>query len=393
MELWYWHHSYLTTDAALAQSKSIVEQAAQAGYTGMVLWDSSLIFMSRLDWPEKNVGYLRELVRYARSRGLTVMPLVAPYGHSDDVLRTHPEWTEGQRVIGGVSDAPVVPLGNERFGVEPWRQYRLHFLDGGSGPVGAIDGRSVRLDDVAHADVQEFVFNSAASHRVKVFGPGRFTLEQVHALPMDHYAAMTIYGEGVGMCLTKPAVRAWVANNARQVAETVGDGPLFMQYDEMRHMNSCPDCRAKGMTPGQLLAANVRDTIASLPHRRLYVWSDMFDPWHNAVAHLAYVEGSVAGSWLGLPRDMTVMNWNSGHRRASLEWFAALGNRQIIAGYYDPADHDGGAAARTELSAADGVPGIVGMMYTTWRDDYSQLASYAQAARHQWAEYQAAQPW
>jgi hypothetical protein len=148
-----------------------------------------------------------------------------------------------------------------------------------------------------------------------------------------------------------------------------------------------------GKTPGELLAWSVRRTIDSLPRRELYIWSDMFDPWHNAHDHFYFVEGNLEGSWKGLPRDAVVMNWNGAHLRASLEWFASLGNRQVIAGFYDSADHEGNRAARRELGMANGIRGIAGVMYTTWRDDYSQLESYARGARAQWPEYEAARPW
>jgi hypothetical protein len=36
-----------------------------------------------------------------------------------------------------------------------------------------------------------------------------------------------------------------------------------------------------------------------------------------------------------------------------------------------------------------GVPGVLGLMYTTWNDDYKQLDSFAQAAKAKWPEYQA----
>jgi hypothetical protein len=34
-----------------------------------------------------------------------------------------------------------------------------------------------------------------------------------------------------------------------------------------------------------------------------------------------------------------------------------------------------------------------GLMYTTWRDDYSQLENYAKGAHAQWDEYLGARPW
>ena len=450
MELWYWHHSYLATPGALERSKALIDRAAAAGYTGMALADSSVTFVSRSDWPYS--AYLKEAIDYAHGKGLVVMPAILPYGHSDDVLKRNPDWAEGQRVLrvkfrrrGNVLEhvpGTIMALGNGVFDVEPWHQYQISLPDNAQGWVGALDGSDshrVRLDDDARPGATTFTFDSAESGQVRIIAPAQYTVKEVAlvhtvrpegaplrvydekqtfregqdytAFPLgvpagssirdgrevlvDYYAVTPLHGEGVGMCLTNPGVRKWSAENARVVAALLPAGsPLFLQHDEMRHMNSCASCKRMNMTAGELLAWSLRGLIATLPPNRLYIWSDMFDPWHNARDHSYYVEGSLKGSWEGLPSSVTVMNWNGGeHRRASLEWFAGRGNPQVIAGYYDPAAHDGYRAARSELQAAMGIRGVRGLMYTTWTDDYSQLEAYAQGARAQWREYVAGQPW
>jgi len=423
IQLWYWHHSYLVTPDALEKSKVLVDRAAAAGYTGVALWDSSFVFLDRPGW---DTTYLKQFIDYAHAKGLRIMPAVLPYGHSDDILKQNPNWAEGQRVVGvkfrreGSTlrhlPGPVYALGENRFLVEPWHQYRVKFAANARGPVGALDSADShlsRLSDDAREGATEFVFNSAASTSVHVFGPGPFTLEEAPPtevieregaprriygegpeVSMDYYAITPINGEGRGVCLTAPDVQRWAARNVRKVLELLPPAsPLFLQHDEMRHMNSCESCRRMHMTAGQLLAWSLRGLIASLPLSDLYIWSDMFDPWHNAVPHLYYVEGDLRGSWQGLPASVTVMNWNANRRRASLAWFAGRGNRQVIAGFYDPPDQDGARAARTELFEANGIRGVEGVMYTTWQDDYSQLENYARAARAQWPDYLSSRPW
>ena len=57
----------------------------------------------------------------------------------------------------------------------------------------------------------------------------------------------------------------------------------------------------------------------------------------------------------------------------SLKHFAALGNRQILAGYYDgPVP-----AIAPWLKDAEAVPGVVGVMYTTWQQKYGDLEPFA----------------
>ncbi|MGA2412457.1 MAG: hypothetical protein ABSG46_18985, partial [Candidatus Binataceae bacterium] len=96
-QLWYYHHSYLNSTAAVTSSEAIIDQAASAGYTGLVLWDSGIDFLQYSWW---NPSYMTTVIQYAQSKGLAVMPLVAPYGHSYDMLIENPNWAEGERLVG-----------------------------------------------------------------------------------------------------------------------------------------------------------------------------------------------------------------------------------------------------------------------------------------------------
>ena len=151
-------------------------------------------------------------------------------------------------------------------------------------------------------------------------------------------------------------------------------------------MNTCAACTGTGLTAGELLAGHVGRAVAVVrqrrPEGRLYAWSDMFDPHHNAGVDYYLGEGDLAGSWQGLPEDLVVMNWNGGKRAESMAHFEGLGNRQIIAGYYDSGD--GLASAAREVAAGRPSAGFLGLMYTTWRNDYTQLEAYADGARESW---------
>lgn len=214
---------------------------------------------------------------------------------------------------------------------------------------------------------------------------------------IDSYSVFPIAGtNGAAMCLTDSGVLTWLKQNAQSIQTILPSGAgVFLQYDELRQANSCLTCKAKNMTAGQLLAWNVGQSIQTYnsvaPGAPIYIWSDMFDPYHNAVANYFDVEGTLAGSWEGLPANVTIMNWNLGNLQNSLRWFSGqnasqpVAHEQIIAGYYDSGN--GTSAATSELSSAAGVPGVMGLMYTTWSDDYSQLANFANAAKAAWPAY------
>ena len=136
-------------------------------------------------------------------------------------------------------------------------------------------------------------------------------------------------------------------------------------------------CQDRKLTPGQILADNVRRCTKILksvnPRARIVVWSDMFDPHHNAVDTYYLVNGSLKGSWEGLSRDVIIANWNGGKARESLAFFAGRGHRQLIAGYYDVDDLSNFQPGTRPRD----VQGVVGFMYTTWEPKYRLLEHMA----------------
>ncbi len=542
LQLWYWHRSYLTTGEETVSSKALIDRAAKCGYTGVAFWDNSFAYLSAPFWPKANVERLRDVMQYAKQKGLSVMAMGAPFGWSNPALATNGNLAEGQRVIGatfrvdhegrqlefentleplknsgfeegraewfdtddvaiGVSqvahsgkhsavivDAPGNARFRQRISLTPWRQYHLSLwfktekfrgpaavevLDfwhrkqgpfytelpvGGTHEWTKLDymfdsretswaylyfgiwGQSsgvlwfddVQLEETAPVYVvrrpgaplrvydpndESVVYREGQDFNYvsdPVLGPGRAIFRNVYHTPvrvrlpagtrlrpgqtvaMDFYAVFPIpQDEQVGMCLTEPGVFRWLKQNAVALQAILPPGSdVLLSYDEMRQANSCASCRAKQMSAGELLAWNVRETTklyqSVMPQSTLYVWSDMFDPEHNAHDHYFYVEGDLAGSWTGLPREVGVLNWNHGHLRSSMEWFAGLNvrqlvaHRQIIAGYYDSGK---GESAAEDLAVARGIPGIQGIMYVTWREDYTQLEAFAASATKAWNSY------
>ena len=104
----------------------------------------------------------------------------------------------------------------------------------------------------------------------------------------------------------------------------------------------------------------------------------MFDPLHNAVDHFYAVNGPLKDSWKGLDKDVGIMNWNGGLKGKNCQFFADLGLKQMLSGYYD--SDDSGSAIAEWISNTRGIPGIVGAMYTTWEDKYDAMDVWAQKA-------------
>ncbi len=190
------------------------------------------------------------------------------------------------------------------------------------------------------------------------------------------YHATIVHAGQVCASLGEPKVFEICEEEVRQAKEALAPDAWFLSHDEIRCAGFEP-----GPLAGALLAENIRRctriAIEEGGGKPVHVWSDMFDPNHNARDGYYLVANSLEGSSEGLDKDVIVMKWGSGEiARKGLEFFAGRGHRQMIAAYYDgdvAKDH----AAWTK--AADGIPNVIGVMYTTWRNDYRRLEEFAKA--------------
>ncbi|MGA2748632.1 MAG: carbohydrate binding domain-containing protein [Verrucomicrobiota bacterium] len=201
-------------------------------------------------------------------------------------------------------------------------------------------------------------------------------------LRVSYYHPIIVYEDRVNVCLSEPRVFADWEGEVKDANDLFHPAAYLMSHDELRVMNQCALCRSKGMTAGELLAWNVRQSAGIIrkirPDAEIWVWSDMFDPMHNAVDHYYAVNGSLAGSWKGLDKGIGIVNWHGGLKGKNCPFFADLGLRQILSGYYD-SDEDGAAIAEWLRNTKD-VPGIVGAMYTTWENKYGAMQPWAKQA-------------
>jgi len=183
-----------------------------------------------------------------------------------------------------------------------------------------------------------------------------------------------IYDGQVCCCVSEPKLNEILTGQAQRMRKLFGSPGYMMNHDEFRVLNQDESCQKTGKTPGQLLADNAHFCANLLDGTTVYTWNDMFDPFHNAVKGPYYlVKGPFTDSWEGLDKSVVIMNWNFGHRDESLKFFADRGHRQVLAAYYDEKPEK----VKDWLSSASKVDGVIGVMYTTWRNDYSQIEAFA----------------
>jgi len=212
-------------------------------------------------------------------------------------------------------------------------------------------------------------------------------LAEGHRVLMSYYHTAVIHHGQVTCCMSAPKLYEILDWQIGQVKKHTSPSGYFMQHDEIRVQGWDESCAGRKMTPGQILADNVKRCTDIIrrhdPSKPIYVWSDMFDPHHNARKtgryYLVKGDGPWHGSWKGLDPSVIVVNWH-GHapgRLESLKHFASRGHKQILAGYYDrPPER---IAAWLKDAAA--VEGVIGVMYTTWRHNYADLEKFAEQLR------------
>ena len=201
-------------------------------------------------------------------------------------------------------------------------------------------------------------------------------------LRVSYYHPIVVYEDRVTSCLSEPKIFEDWRQEVKQADQLFHPAAFLMSHDELRVANQCALCQSKHMTPGELLAWNVKRAAQIIrdirPDAGVWVWNDMFDPQHNAVDHYYAVNGSLVGSWKGLDPGIGIVNWHGGLKGKNCQFFADLGLKQILSGYYD-SDEDGSAIAEWERNTQN-VPGIVGEMYTTWEDKYDAMDAWARKA-------------
>lgn len=197
-------------------------------------------------------------------------------------------------------------------------------------------------------------------------------------LRVSYYHAQHHMNMGMAMCIAHDEGFEYQTRHLELVKKYFQPKTYISVNDEIRLAGWCEVCRAHGDDVGDVVAYNARrcfETIRRIdPAAEVLMWSDMFDPHHNAVDNYWLTRGTMKGSWEGLNKDVMISNWNQRHSKESLKFFAARGHHQIIAGYYDRWNWQ--QVTKNWHQAAQDVPHIDGIMYTTWSNKYDDLEEF-----------------
>jgi hypothetical protein len=198
-------------------------------------------------------------------------------------------------------------------------------------------------------------------------------------LVADYWTAAVVEDGQRPCCMSAPALYDYYRASAAAVKKVLNPRKWFLSMDEIRAGGTCPLCQARGLDMAHQLGECVtrqREIIKALcPDAQIYVWSDMFDPAHNAHDNYYACKGTFAGSWDLIPKDLVISCWYGKKHDISMPFFAQRGFRTQAAAYYDANDLDG---CRAWLETCRRTPGCTGIMYTTWRNKYDLLAPFGE---------------
>ena len=200
-------------------------------------------------------------------------------------------------------------------------------------------------------------------------------------LRVSYYHGTAIYADDnpeVHICPSSAKVHEIWKQQFPLIEKYLAPKRYFISIDEVRVFNRDESCKRRKLPAAAILGEDVqwlyKEIHAVNPKAQVVVWSDMFDPNHNAVNKYFLVDGSLEGTWEYLPKDIGIMCWYFEHRQQSLDFFSGHGFKTYAAAYYD--DPDDLKNPKAWLVDLDTTPGATGIMYTTWNGDFKLVAPF-----------------
>ena len=220
-------------------------------------------------------------------------------------------------------------------------------------------------------------------HRGAVIGiTPRSRIRGGDRLRVSWYHPIITHGSQVMCCLSEPELDKILLDQARRINELFQPKSFFMSHDEIRVANWCRACQDRKLSPGELLAENVRRCTDDSqvgepkgPGLRLVRHVQPTSQRRRQLLSREWVAQRIMGWHF---ERVVIANWNSGKAKESLTFFADRGHKQLIAGYYDADDLSN---FQQWDQAARNIRGVTGFMYTTWQAKFGLLEQYGQAMR------------
>jgi hypothetical protein len=206
--------------------------------------------------------------------------------------------------------------------------------------------------------------------------PSGSRIKNGQRLRVSWFHPEVIYDGQITVCMAEPELYEIFDHEAALMAKHLQPRRFLLNMDEIRMGGTCQACAGKNMGEllGQCVTRQAEILKRHFPGAQIYVWSDMFDPNHNAHGNYYLVSGDFTGSWKHIPKDLVMAVWSGEPRPKSLRFFAEQGFSTLAACYYDADDLND---VKGWLEQSKNIPGVRGFMYTPWLKKYDLLADFA----------------
>lgn len=196
-------------------------------------------------------------------------------------------------------------------------------------------------------------------------------------LRVDYFHGKMIYRDQVPIDMSEPEVYEIWKRQIPLIEKYLAPRKYFLSMDEVRIGGFCKACRDRHIPMAEILGDCVKRQCEIIrganSQAQIFVWSDMFDPNHNARKRYYLIDGSFYGTWNYLPRNLVIVCWYYEKRNLSLPFFSKRGYQTLAGAYYDADNLDN---PKGWLQSLDHTRGAVGIMYTTWRNKYKLLPAF-----------------
>jgi hypothetical protein len=246
----------------------------------------------------------------------------------------------------------------------------------------SADGATVFTEGKDYAPLQDPQLNpyrdDGEAMPLTVLAGGR--IHEGDRLQVSWYHSMLINDSQVTLCMAEPELYSIFEHETKLLVEHLHPSSVLLGTDEIRMGGTCQACKGRDM--GELVGECVTKQVSILrnhiPSVEVYVWSDMFDPNHNAHGNYYLVNGDFTNSWNHVPKSVIMAVWGGEPREASLHFFAEQGFRTLVSCYYDAPnlkDVEGW------LQIARQTRKVRGFMYTPWEKKYDLLPDFGDLLR------------
>ena len=281
------------------------------------------------------------------------------------------------RVYAGVWGGKSGKFWLDDWSVEPVGPVNVLHRPGTPVTVRSSDGATTYREGVDYAPLgagQLHVWRDTEDTAPLKLLPGS-RIHEGDRLRVSWYHSLLINDSQVTVCMAEPEIYEIFERETRLLAEHLHPRRVLLNMDEVRMGGTCAACAGRDMAKllGECVTKQAAILRRELPQAQVYVWSDMFDPNHNAHGNYYLVRGDFTGSWRHVPKDLVMAIWGGAPRPESVRFFAEQGFPMLLACYYD-ADNLNEVSGWLKLARA--TPGVRGLMYTPWEKKYSLLPAF-----------------